>query len=89
MWSTLHSLQAAQQAAVFSRCSAALNLFQAGGVGLESLQFGLFESLLCSLALWFVRDLQLLLRTLTGCGLVNLVSFRDFLKLFQVVYLPI
>lgn len=30
----------------------------------------------------------LLLLTLEGRGLVNLVSFRDFLKLVGVVYLP-
>ena len=34
-------------------------------------------------------DSQLLLLTLAGRGLVNLVSFRDFLKLFWVVYLPV
>lgn len=32
---------------------------------------------------------QLLLFTLTGRGLVNLVSFRDILKLFCIVYLPV
>ena len=30
---------------------------------------------------------KLLLLTLTGRGLVNLVNFRDFLKVFSVVYL--
>ena len=34
------------------------------------------------------RDSQLLLLALRGRSLVNLVSFRDFLKLFGVVYLP-
>lgn len=37
--------------------------------------------------LLFERDCQLLLFTLAGSFLVNLVNFRDFLKLSRVVYL--
>lgn len=82
------SRQLSRLESVFSRCSAGLRLFQAGGLGLESLKFGLSESLLGSLALWYVRDSQLILLILARSGLVNLISFRDFLELFQVVYLP-
>ena len=60
---------------------------------------GLWQSLLCSLTMlrfffagWlcsFEGDSWLLLLTLAGRGLVNLLYFRDFLKLFWVVYLPV
>lgn len=93
-WSTLHSLQAVQQVerVSYSGTSLALNLFPALGWFLHfpgswsSLRvfvalFGLGG--LCSLASLSWRGvLSLLLLMLAGKELVNLVSFRNFLKLF-------
>jgi hypothetical protein len=82
----------------FPGASVGLNFFQAALLALassrqlvwsdSSLQLSLLESLLCCLALLFLGDTQCLLLTLSGQGLVNLVSFRDFLKLLWVGYLP-
>lgn len=70
----------------FPGSSVTLNLCQVAplGSGLSGSWLGLSHlSLVCSIV-----PLRLLLFTLAGRGLVNLLSFRDFLKLFWVVYFP-
>lgn len=74
---------------VLSRCRGGLNPFQMlSGFRLPGRRFSLrvsFTAWLC----FSERDSQLLVFTLTRSDLVNLISFRDFLKLCGVVYLPV
>ena len=76
----------------FLGASFGLNLFQVDQlvsassrellVSESSLQLFSSERLLCSSASQSERDSQLLLLTLARRGVVNLVSFRNFLKVF-------
>ena len=70
--------------------SVGLNLFQVAWlVTASSRQLVWPQSLLCSLTGLRVNLGPSLLLTQVGRGLVNLVSFRDFLKLSRVVHLPV
>ena len=70
--------------------SVGLNLFQVAWlVTASSRQLVWPQSLLCSLTGLRVNPGPSLLLTQVGRGLVNLVSFRDFLKLSRVVHLPV
>lgn len=77
-WITLNSLwHLIGWLVSFPSVSVGLNLFQVAYWSQSH-----FVAWLCSSE----RDSLLLLLTLVRRGLVNLVSFREFLKLFQVVY---
>jgi hypothetical protein len=70
--------------------SVGLNLFQVAWlVTASSRQLVWPQSLLCSLTGLRVNLGPSFLLTQVGRGLVNLVSFRDFLKLSRVVHLPV
>lgn len=76
---------------VLSTCLSWSNLFQAT----HSASLGFFQAAALvsrALSVVWVRssegDSQLFFLILVGRGLGNLLSFRDFLKLFGVIYLP-
>jgi hypothetical protein len=74
----VHSRQAAQQVGEFPDGSVCLNFFQAAGLSAGT-AFLLRE---LSLYLSFLPSERASHVTLVGKGLMNLVSFRNFLKLF-------